>query len=144
MLNPFKDVDWNPDIVKRRAFARSLIVGFPCIALLLIVGGYVSGRPNLGLAAWLAGVGAGAGFVFWMAPAISRPFYLAWYGVACSVGLVVGNLLMAVVYYVVVTGLGLLRRLIGGRRRWGIDRSAPTYWLDGPRSRPSRSYYHQF
>ncbi|MFT4587452.1 MAG: hypothetical protein ACI9VS_002084, partial [Candidatus Binatia bacterium] len=29
MLNPFKEVDWNPDLPARRKFAVSLVIGFP-------------------------------------------------------------------------------------------------------------------
>ena len=146
MLNPFSDVDWNPDRQKRRTFAVSLMIGFPIIALLFLLGGYLrSGGWNLDAALVLGGVGAGAGALFWAVPAIARPFYLVWYFVACCIGLVVGNVLVAVVFYVVVTGLGTVQRAFGRKAlRKVADRSAPTYWVDaGPRPAPAR-YFRQF
>ena len=40
MVNPFKDVNWRPDLVARRAFARSLMLGFPLVGLALVVIGW--------------------------------------------------------------------------------------------------------
>lgn len=69
----------NPHRQKRRTFAVSLMTGFPIIALLYLVGGYLrSGGWNLDAALVLGGVGAGAGALFWAVPAIARPFYLVW------------------------------------------------------------------
>jgi hypothetical protein len=82
--------------------------------------------------------------VFLILPGIARPFYVVWYAVACTIGLVVSNLLLALVYYVVVTGTGLARRILG--RHFldvRLDRSRKTYWRDaGPAPAPRR-YYRQ-
>ncbi len=37
MLNPFKEVNWHPDLATRRTFARSLVIGFPCLAVVLVL-----------------------------------------------------------------------------------------------------------
>ena len=37
MVNPFKEVNWNPGPQERRKFALSLVIGFPCIAVVLLV-----------------------------------------------------------------------------------------------------------
>ena len=37
MLNPFKDINWNPGLVEKREFGMSLIIGFPCLALFFTV-----------------------------------------------------------------------------------------------------------
>jgi hypothetical protein len=146
MLNPFSEVDWNPDPQKRRTFAVSLMVGFPILAILFLLGGYLRGSGwNLDVALIVGGAGAGAGVLFYVLPAIARPFYLLWYFVACCIGFVVGNVLMAVVFYIFVTGLGLLMRALGRRAlRTNIERGVATYWLDAaPRPAPAR-YFRQF
>jgi hypothetical protein len=146
MINPFHEIDWNPDRAKRRSFAVSLMVGFPIVGMLLLLVGYLRGHGwNLPLALGVGGAGAVAGAVFWLLPGIARPFYVSWYFIACCIGIVVGNVLMGTIFYVFVAGLGLVMRLVGrqGLRKTG-DRAAATYWLDaGPRPARAR-YFRQF
>jgi len=146
MVNPFLDVDWNPDRAGRRAFARSLILGFPVMAVLLFVIGHArfgtwDVRPPL----LVGGIGVGAGLVFLLLPAIARPFYVVWYALACSIGIVVSNVILAGVFYVIFTGTGLALRLLGRHPlETTIDRSAASYWIDaGPPPEPGR-YLRQF
>jgi hypothetical protein len=146
MLNPFNDVDWNPDRAKKRTFALSLIIGFPCLAVLFLVAGHLRGQGW-----WVEGpltfglTGAAAGLVFLAVPAIVRPFYVVWYALACSIGIVVGNVLFALVFYLFFGGVGLLMRALGRKSmRTRPDRTAPTYWVDaGPAPEPGR-YFRQF
>ncbi|MEQ2005871.1 MAG: hypothetical protein ABMA26_03655 [Limisphaerales bacterium] len=146
MVNPFKEVNWNPDTAARRTFAKSLVIGFPCLAVVLLLAGYLTGKGwNFGLALKLGGIGAGVGVLFYALPAIARPFYVVWYALACCIGLVVGNLVLALIFYVLVTGIGLVRRLFGSQPiRKTHDPLAKTYWLAAPpRSNPKR-YFSQF
>jgi hypothetical protein len=146
MINPFRDVDWNPSRDKRRAFGLSLMIGFPIIALVLLAAGYVRGYGwNIPLAIGIGGGGALAGAVFRLFPGIARPFYLAWYFVACCIGIVVANVFMATVFYVFVAGLGLVMRAVGRKAfTKTVDRAASTYWLDaGPRPDRAR-YFRQY
>jgi hypothetical protein len=146
MLNPFNDVNWNPDRAQRRSFAISLIVGFPCLALLFLLIGYLRGQGwRLDTAFTIGGVGAAAGAIFLLLPAIVRPFYLAWYFLACCFGFVIGNILMALLFYVFIGGLGLVMRAVGRRgMRTELDRSAPTYWLDAGPAPDGNRYFRQF
>lgn len=146
MINPFKEVNWQPDTSARRKFAVSLIIGFPCLGLVLFLGrGLINGAWNPGLALKLGGIGLGAGIVFLLLPAIARPFYLAWFFVSCCIGIVVSNLLMALFYFVLLTPIGLLVRAFGRSAvQKGFKREAVTYWEAAPKSRPAKSYYQQF
>jgi hypothetical protein len=79
------------------------------------------------------------------APQIARPFYVGCHMLACCVGFLVGNALLAAVYLLLFVPFGLVMRVL--RRRAlsrGFDRSAPSYWRDAaPRADPER-YYRQF
>jgi hypothetical protein len=79
-------------------------------------------------------------------PQISRPFYVAWYFLACCIGIVVGNVLLGAFYYLIFSPVGLLRR--GFSRspalRREIDRGAETYWKDVPPVQNPERYYRQF
>ena len=78
MINPFADVNWRPDRVGLQGFARSLMIGFPVLAVVWVVIGRLStGAWSFGPAAWLAAAGAGAGLLFHALPAVARPFYVA-------------------------------------------------------------------
>jgi hypothetical protein len=146
MMNPFKEVNWKPDVAERRKFARSLVIGFPCIAMVLIVASWLkTGAWKIQPALIIGGTGLVIGLMLLALPGIARPFYVVWYGLACAIGLVVGNILLAVVFYILITGVGIAMRLVG---RCSIstrmDKQAATYWkVARPVTDPQR-YYRQF
>ena len=146
MLNPFKEVDWNPDLAARKAFARSLVIGFPCVALIfLLVLRIKHGDWDSPLPFWIAGLGVLVGGLLFFMPVVAKPFYLIWYGLACCVGLVMGNVLLGLIYYAFVTGIALVMKLLGrdpmSRR---LDRSAKSYWRNVEQPSDPRRYYRQF
>src|SRR5437588_4852236 len=101
MLNPFKDVNWNPGLVEKRKFGMSLIIGFPCLALFFMVVTWLRTHTWQPGFMWIGAIGLALGAVLWLLPQIARPFYLAWYFVACCIGMVVGNTLLSVFYFLV-------------------------------------------
>lgn len=146
MLNPFTEVNWKPDHSERRKFAFSLIVGFPILALLFLVAGRLrTGGWDPTIPIRLGVGGAGLGAILWLLPEIARPFYVVWYGFACCMGLVIGNVLLSLFFYVVVSGIGLMLRVTGrDPLRKAFDKSASTYWTDVPKKTDPKRYYQQF
>lgn len=147
MLNPFKEVNWHPDTAARRVFAKSLMIGLPCVAVLVAVLRWLkTGVWDSSSAVVYGVVGFAVGAVFYALPAIiARPFYIVWYGLACCVGLVVCNVVMALIFFGLVTGIGLLKRLFGRPAiRKSPDRQAATYWIDAPPAPEPNRYYRQF
>lgn len=75
-------------------------------------------------------------------PALSRALWVALTLIAFPIGFVVSMLLMALIYYLVVTPIGLVFRLIGrdvmGKR---LDPKASSYWHDRGPPRPASSYF---
>ncbi len=145
MINPFKEVNWNPDRAAVRKFAVSLIIGFPCLALLLWALKWLTGgHPNPHVL-WALFSGTLSGIVFWLLPDLAKPFYLAWYFLACSVGIVVSNVILAGFYYVAITPVGLLLRACGRQLlRKRFDKNVPSYWVDAPKQTDSTRYYRQY
>src|SRR4051794_20559936 len=113
MMNPFHDVNWRPGVVERKKFARSLVIGFPIIATVLLFIGRFQTHTWKPFPIWLGVVGAGLGIIFWLLPQIARPFYVAWYFVGCCFGFVVGNVLLSAFYFLVLTPIGFFLRAIG-------------------------------
>ncbi len=145
MVNPFKDTNWNPDLAARRSFAKSLIIGFPLLALVFGTSGWLKTHLWPAWAPWLAGIGVGLGVAFWVVPQIAKPFYFAWYFVACCIGIVMSNLLLAAFYYLVITPFGLVMRLAGRdrmNRRW--DSAKMSYWQDAEKVVDLQRYWRQF
>ena len=135
-----------PATAARRTFAKSLVIGFPCLAVVLLLAGYLTGKDwNFGPPLKLGGIGAAAGVLFYAVPATARPFYVVWYALACCIGLVVGNVVLALIFYVLVTGIGLVKRLFGSQPiRKTPDPQAKTYWLAAAPASNRKRYFSQF
>lgn len=145
MMNPFKEVHWNPDVAERRKFARSLIIGFPCVAVVLFLVGWMkTGAWKIRPPLFIGGIGLVIGLVLLVLPAIARPFYVVWYGLACAIGLVMGNILLAVVFYILITAVGLAMRAAGKTSVRKMDRQATTHWKDAKPVADPQNYYRQF
>jgi len=146
VLNPFHEINWHPNLPERRTFAVSLAVGFPCLAMALLTAQrWHTGGWNLSPALTLAAAGITLGAILWVLPQIARPFYLVWYGVACTIGFVIGNALLATVFFLLVTPTGWVRRLLGKPTfAKTFDRRVTTYWRDAPKPASPARYYRQF
>jgi hypothetical protein len=81
----------------------------------------------------LLGVGAALVLLGLAAPVLLRPVYRVWMGLAVVLGYVMTRVLLTLVFFLVVTPIGLLRRALGHdtmrRRR---DPAASTYWIEKP------------
>lgn len=63
-------------------------------------------------------------------PRSLKPVYVGWMAVAFVLGHVVSTVLLVLLFYLVVTPMGLLARAVGKdflNRKW--DPQAPTYWV---------------
>lgn len=146
MINPFEHVNWRPGPRELRSFARSLIIGFPIIGLVILFWHLLRhGGWSFSLPLQIVGYGAAAGVLFLLVPAIARPAYCVWYAFSCVIGLVISNVLLSVFYFTVFTGIALLRRALGSSPiRKGFDKAAPTYWIDTEIRNDPRSYFRQY
>ena len=146
MINPFKEIDWSPDLKARKQFALSLIIGFPCVGVvMLLIARLVSGDWKPEIPMYVGGIGLGLGIVLRLVPQISKPFYVVWYGLAACIGIVVSNLIVSLIYLTVVTPVGLTMRAFG--RQPIVKKPAPgkrTYWRDADPEPEARRYYRQY
>lgn len=145
MLNPFAEVNWHPDLRERRKFALSLIIGLPCVAIFLSIFMRLTHHMWRPFPLWLGIIGLTVGTILWLLPEIADPFYIVWYGFACCVGIVAGNLLFSAFYYFVLTPLGLCLRATRTKSfRKNFDRSSATYWENAEKVDDLKRYYQQF
>jgi hypothetical protein len=82
--------------------------------------------------------------VGWRVPAVGLRTYQGLTLLTYPIGLVVSYVLMAIVYFVILTPLGWLRRAFGGdplQRRF--DRDASSYWTPREGAPELESYFRQ-
>ena len=147
MINPFKEINWKPEATDLRKFAWSLIIGFPCIAIVffLVKWGKTHAMPDVNGFLMLGGIGAAVGLVCYVVPLIARPLYYVWYFLAACIGIVMANLLFGVMFYGLFATIGLLMRLIGRdplNLKWKRDQT--THWIDADPSPPAKEYFSQY
>ncbi len=135
------EVNWNPDRRQLRLFGVGGLVILSIVAILLH---WLKGLP----ASW-AFVLAAAGLAIFVAsltsPGLARLIYVAMTAVTLPLGIVISFALLAAFYYLILTPVGLLFRVIGRdplRRKF--DRSAATYWIAHRPTETSDRYFHQF
>lgn len=108
--------------------------------------GLLVGTVLLGLAAWVGwrsgagalayGLGVGGGGLIGLglaAPGVLRPLYRVWMALALVLGYVMTRVLLTLVFFLAVTPIGLVMRLLGKdpmHRR--PDPKRPTYWRPHP------------
>ncbi len=91
------------------------------------------------------GMAAALVVVYYAIPNVRRLLYLGWMRVFYPIGWVVSHLLLAIVYYLVLTPIGLVMRLFGGDpMHRGFDRSAKSYWSVHPAETDASRYFRQF
>ncbi len=96
-------------------------------------------------AAWVVGAGLLLAAVYYAVPALRRPLFLGWMYAAWPIGTVVSLGLLAVVYFLVVTPIGVAVRVFShDPLRRAFDSGMKSYWVRrGPPS-PASRYFRQF
>ena len=133
-------IDPNPSRRQLAVFAAIWLVFFS------IIGWMVLGRS--GSLPWAIGIcclAVGVPVIGWIAPPFLRIVYLGMAYAAFPIGFVVSHVMLAVVYYLVLTPTGLLMRLFGydpmNRR---FDPDAETYWVPRETEQDVKRYFRQF
>jgi hypothetical protein len=135
----FQHVKWRPDRKELRRFAIAMLIGF-----------FVLGA----LSAWRAwGIGTGA-IVLWsigvtlaaaaFVPKLGRIAYLAVYLPTSIIGYVVSNVMLALMFFLVITPLGFILKLMGKDLLQQRREKRETQWTPVKEIKNEESYYRQF
>jgi ABC-type uncharacterized transport system permease subunit len=120
--------------------------GLVLFLFFLVVGGVLGRALASDVARHVAwGAGAILALAYYAVPGWRRPMFVGWMYAAYPIGFVMSHLLLGVVYFGVVTPIGLLMRAMGHdpmTRRF--DRSATTYWVERQRVSDVKRYFKQF
>ena len=142
-------LDLRPTERMLRQFGLIALAGFSLLGGLIYFWGGLPGlqlgnaaRP-VSIVLWAAGLASAAFSLAW--PRANRPLYVALVLVAYPIGYAVSLLLMALVFYGVITPIGLVFRAMGRDpldRHW--ERDAPSYWVAHQPPDTIDRYFRQF
>jgi hypothetical protein len=134
------DINWNPDKRELRQFAGMWLVFFGAI------GGYLFSKS--GMAGWGPVVGAVAALVGLpglLLPQIMKPIYVVWMTAAFPIGWTISHLLLGVIFYSIVTPIGLTLRLFGyDPMHRKFEPEAATYWSERPEDTDTSRYFRMY
>lgn len=96
-------------------------------------------------AAWaLGGIGGAVAALSIAAPGLAAPLYRAWMSVARLLGGINTKILLTLVYYLVVTPMGLLFRVLGRDALRLRKRNEASCWLERSKPRDRGSYFDPY
>ncbi|MFW5870177.1 MAG: SxtJ family membrane protein [Candidatus Sumerlaeota bacterium] len=134
------NIDWNPTRRQLRTFGLTLFVMFP------LAGAFFAARgESFSWAVFIAAAAIGCLVelsVLAFEP-LARLLYKAWMGLALVLGYVVGPVVISIIYYLVITPIGLALRLTG---KDPMQRRRPegSCWVEVEHKTDTRSYGRQF
>jgi hypothetical protein len=143
------EIQWNPDRRQLRSFG--LIAAVMCLLLGACArAGYVLAWPvpvetaaRAATTFWMAALACGTLAV--VRPPMLRPLYLLLTLAGFPIGVVVGHLILAFVYYGVLTPIAVVFRVAGrDALKRTLDRTAGSYWIPRQSAGDARRYYRQF
>jgi hypothetical protein len=136
----WSDISFAPRSRTLRQFAGLWLL---CFAGLACWEGFRKDNPTAALVFAALALTVGPLGLLW--PQAVRPLFVGWMVLAFPIGWTVSQVLLALLFYVVFTPVGLVLKLVGRDslcRRYRPDKD--TYWA--PKTAPSdaRSYFRQF
>ena len=135
------DVNWKPGARELRQFAGLFLV-FGLAAGTLIY--FFKDWPLL-VSQILWGAAVVVGVAGLLLPSLAKPVYVVMMAVALPIGMVVSTVLMTLIYFVIMTPIGLLLRLFGkDALHRKMDPSAPSYWIRRPPPVAAARYFRQY
>ena len=134
---PLIDFPRDPSEKQLRQFGCLTGILLPCL-----LGWWV----GLGWPFWAgSAIGLVAAAVGWLQPRWLRPIFLGLTWLTLPLGLILGEVLLAIIFFLVVSPIAWLRRWLQPdplARRW--DRQRTSYWIPRPPTRPDQDYFRQF
>lgn len=134
------DINWNPPPKDLRIFAVLQLIFFAVVAAVTY-----QRTGAAGTATAIVAISAVVLVVGSLKPTWLRWVYVVWMAAVFPIGFVVSHVLMAAVFYLVVTPIGLIMRIMGrDPMHRKFDPEARTYWQPRKPPQGNRSYFRQF
>jgi len=132
-------INWRPTRREIRYFSITLLIAFALANLILLLGG------KYRVAGWFFGSGLALSLVCYFVSFFGKGVYLVWMAVTYALGRVVSPVIIAVIFYLVVTPIGLLNRMFGkDRLRLKKPKGVSSYFVDHTEPIDKESFRRQF
>ena len=130
-------IDPKHEVKELRKFALTLFCALGILGALL-----VWRKRDIGFL--LSGVGAAVLIIAWGRPLVLRLVYKYWMRLALALGLVTSHIVLALLYYLVITPIGLVMRVLGKNPlALHIDQRAESYWIRRENRNPDKQRYEK-
>ncbi len=132
------DINWHPDAKELRKFGIAMIVGFA------LIGGFFFWKEMATAAYVLWAIGAVAGLLGLTGTRVAMIVYVPWMGIALVMGNIVSRVILAVIYYGLITPMSLIMLLVRRDKLHLRPRQVATYWIDAANPDDEHDYERQF
>jgi hypothetical protein len=134
------EINWKPSPKEVRQFAGLWLV---IIGSMGAWSWYQTGSIDTARWFWLAAVSVGG--LGLLVPAAVRPLYVGWIVLAFPIGWTVSHVLLGAIYYLILTPVGLILRLVGhDPMNRTLEPDAETYWVEHRTGEDPSRYFKQF
>jgi hypothetical protein len=135
----YDEINKNPSAKELIKFGATFLGGMAVIGLLYY---FVLDNQPLAKGLWIAG---GVVFVLSFIPPVARILYILWMGLGITMGLVTSPIILALVFLVLITPVGLIFKLIQrDTMKRKMDKGAATYWEEYKETEDPATYVKQF
>ena len=143
------ELNLDPDERTLRQFGWIALVGFAFLAGIAwndwLIFAFGLGAWKQPVVAGLLGFGLLSALLGLVFPRANKPLFVGLSLAAFPIGFVVSHVIMATLYFAIITPMGLLMRLLG---KDPLERKlvpeADSYWVDARPQRPREAYFKQF
>ena len=132
----------------KKTFSRRELLWFgPLFALFIALIGWVLWQSGVG---WdiLSVLAIAAGLlivVYYLVPPLQRPLHRGWMFSVMPIGWIVSHLLLSVIYYLLLTPIGLIMKAVGyDPMRRKLEPNRETYWVNRQKSEDPQRYFKQY
>ena len=117
------------NLIEKKQIRKFGLIAFIFFAILCALGIWAQKRLTIYLFGSLSILGIG----FMVVPVQLTPVYKTWLKIGHLLSRAVNTLILILIYYLVITPAGLIKRIIGGRPLpLKPDRAASSYWVTKP------------
>lgn len=135
----YAEINKNPSAKELIKFGATFLGGMAVIGLLYY---FIFHDEPLAKGLWIAG---GVVFVLSFIPPVARILYILWMGLGITMGLVTSPIILALVFLVLITPVGLVFKLIQrDTMKRKLDRGAASYWEEYKETDDPATYVKQF
>jgi len=137
---------WLVSLAFNPVHRRSQLAGVAMPLLFGLTGGAVlAGASPWTVAGVVWGLALSGASLIWIAPVSGRTLYVGWMFAALPVGWTISHLVLAAVYYLVLTPLGIVMRLVGrDPMQRAFDRSADSYCIERDNESVAGRHFRQY